>query len=220
MAFPGTYNISYYKGDTFEFNVYPKDSSGAVFNMTSFDSTAKFTISEQRGSLTPTATGIAIIAGTKDYVACVIPPIEGAKLDASKTYVYDVQISYSSNPYDYVYTLLTGNISVTNDVTLVGALSAPNAPTNVTVTASTSDSITITWAAPTAGSEVTNYQVAYSTTPLDPESYIPVTPLLSSGTLTYTFTGLTPSTLYGLAVLSVNAGGSSAPAGTSGSTTA
>ena len=220
MAFPGTYNISYYKGDTFVFNIYPKDSSGAVFNMTSYDTNAKFTISDQRGSLTPTATGIATISGTKDYVTCVIPPTEGAKLDAATTYVYDVQISYASSPYDQVYTLLTGNISVTNDVTLAGALALPGAPTNVTVTETTSTTATITWGAPITGGAVASYQVAYSTTPLDPLSYIPITPVLSSGTLTYTFTDLTPSTLYGFAVVAINASGNGLPGSTTGSTTA
>ena len=37
MAFPGTLNINYYKGDTYEFNIYPKKSTdGSAFDLTSF----------------------------------------------------------------------------------------------------------------------------------------------------------------------------------------
>lgn len=212
MAFPGTYNISYYKGDTFEFNVYPKDSAGATFSLNDY-TTAKFTIAESRGSQNQII-GQATISGTKDYVTCVIPPNLGSVLDATKTYVYDVQVGYPSSPYDYVYTLLTGNISITEDVTLSGASNyVPNAPTDFIVTAHDSTTATITWAAPAGGAPVSGYYVGKSTTPLDPESYQPPTALLSASTFTYTFTGLTPSTLYGLAVQAYNDGGPSTPAG-------
>jgi len=36
MAFPGTYNISYYKGDTYEFRIYPKTADGDVFDLTPY----------------------------------------------------------------------------------------------------------------------------------------------------------------------------------------
>ena len=212
MAFPGTYNISYYKGDTFEFNVYPKDSSGATFSLNDY-TTAKFTIAESRGSET-LIIGQATISGTKDYVTCAIPPTVGATLNAAKTYVYDVQVGYTSSPYDYVYTLLTGNISITEDVTLSGASNyVPNAPRNFTITAHDSTTATVTWAAPAGGPPVTGYYLGKSTTPLDAESYQPPAGTVGSSVFTYTFTGLTPSTLYGLAVQAYNDGGPSAPAG-------
>ena len=51
MSFPGTYNINYYKGDTFEFRVYPKDSSGAPFDLTGYQSSdVKFSIAAARGA--------------------------------------------------------------------------------------------------------------------------------------------------------------------------
>jgi hypothetical protein len=212
MAFPGTYNISYYSGDTYEFNVYPKDSSGATFNLNDYN-TAKFTIAESRGAST-IIVAQAEISGTKDYVACAIPPNVGSTLDPSKTYVYDVQVGYPASPYDYVYTLLTGNISVTEDVTPSGAANyAPNAPIDFEVTAFTSTTATVTWAAPVGGTPVTGYYVGKSTTPLDAESYAPPTADLGPGIFTYTFTGLSPSTLYGLAVQAYNDGGPGLPAG-------
>lgn len=36
MTFPATYNINYYLGDTHEFKVYPKDSSGAAFPLATY----------------------------------------------------------------------------------------------------------------------------------------------------------------------------------------
>ena len=38
MAFPGTYNFNYYKGDTFEIIVKPKTSDGNPIDLTDFDS--------------------------------------------------------------------------------------------------------------------------------------------------------------------------------------
>ena len=66
MAFPGTYNFSYYKGDTYQFLVFPKDSSGNTFDLSSFTA-SKFTIATKRGVASAVATGlIAIIkAGEK-----------------------------------------------------------------------------------------------------------------------------------------------------------
>lgn len=59
MAFPGTYNINYYKGDTFEFNVYPKNSDGTAFNLNTDPAySATFTIATKRGSASTTQTGL------------------------------------------------------------------------------------------------------------------------------------------------------------------
>ena len=193
MAFPGTYNISYYRGDSYEFNVYPKTSSGNAFSLTDYAS-AVFTIATARGSssLLPTTftatleedslvvtltsgdtaslrvgqkitgvtgtgefadgviiasitasdsftvssahltdgavsfridqtySGFAEISSDKTYVKCVITPEVGKYLDASKAYVYDVQIgdNVAAVDYDISYTLLTGNISVTEEVSV------------------------------------------------------------------------------------------------------
>ena len=119
MAFPGELNINYYKGDTHEFKVYPQNTSGAVYSLTDF-SNATFTIAESRG-LAGVASQInasARISTDGTNVTCAITPENGALMDASKTYVYDIQV-YAQGPstYDKVFTLLTGSISVTDDVT-------------------------------------------------------------------------------------------------------
>lgn len=195
MAFPGTFNISYYRGDTYEFRIYPKTSSGAAFDLTSFSDSAsdyvKFTIATARGAsaigsvefqatlvagqsevvLTSGNTvqlsigqllypvsgsgefaanvrvvsiesstsftvdaphetngavvfkvvssydGIASVSADKTYINCTIPPTVGTYLLPNTTYVYDVEIKNSASPYDYIYTVLTGNISVTDQIT-------------------------------------------------------------------------------------------------------
>lgn len=195
MAFPGTYNISYYKGDTFEFDVYPKNSSGTAFDLAGYATeSAIFTIAAARGKSSVVKTGLvatvsasadkrkivlttgttaglkvgllltqtegagalgaacritSIVSSTEltvsvdhattgsvtfeaderytgyatiisDHIRCAIRPDDAKLLDATKTYVYDVQISDSATPYPYVYTLLNGTISITEEVTLVG----------------------------------------------------------------------------------------------------
>jgi hypothetical protein len=118
MAFPGTYNISYYKGDTFEFNIYPKDSTGQPFNLAGYNVT--FTIASSRGpSPQVSVDAYAVIPPDAASVRCAILPSDAAQLLATGTYVYDVEITKEDEelPYPLVYTLLTGTITVTSDVT-------------------------------------------------------------------------------------------------------
>jgi hypothetical protein len=122
MAFPGTYNFNYYAGDTFEFFVYPKNSSGGVFDdLSNYE--PLFLVSTSRGasasvikSLDPSDVLATIEDG--EYVSCTIKPDGGRKLTAP-SYLYDLQIentSASSSSFGKVFTLLTGTISVTQDV--------------------------------------------------------------------------------------------------------
>ena len=48
MAFPGELNINYYKGDTYEFSIYPKNADGSAMNLTNY--LPQFTISLARGT--------------------------------------------------------------------------------------------------------------------------------------------------------------------------
>jgi len=133
MAFPGTYNINYYKGDTYEFSIYPKTADGSSFDLTSFvydhdnnpatnlfDS-ARFYFAETRGG--SNAPGYhqcyAKISDDKRYIICAIRPADAEYLDPTKTYVYDVQVSKPINGGEYpmVITLVTGTITVTDQVT-------------------------------------------------------------------------------------------------------
>lgn len=125
MAFPGELNINYYKGDTHEFKVYPQETNGSIFYLNDYNN-ATFTIATERGA-NPTATesmptgkmfGHASIDGSGTYITCAITPENGELMDSSVTYVYDVQVyAPGSGTYDKIFTLLTGSISVTDDVT-------------------------------------------------------------------------------------------------------
>jgi hypothetical protein len=120
MAFPGTYNFSYYAGDTFEFFIYPKNSVGGVFDDLG-NYSPKFTIATSRGSLedvvlqsSSSAQLVSVIDPTDTYISCTIKPDGGRQL-SGQSYVYDVEIEHDSN--GKVHTLLTGTISVTQDIT-------------------------------------------------------------------------------------------------------
>jgi hypothetical protein len=126
MAFPGTFNINYYRGDTYEFRIYPKDANGNPFVLTGYNLTegVKFTMSTERGEngILDQLEGYAKISSDGSYIDCAILPSNGDDMDLSSNYVYDVEIFKTGTPYPLVTTLLTGTISVTEQVT--GALEA------------------------------------------------------------------------------------------------
>ena len=146
MAFPATYDFNYYKGDTFEFRIYPKKSDGTVFDLSQFyiptnyastpddvtdavapyDS-AQFTISTVRGSAGTPIKCFARVSDDNTFVQCAIRPTDSATLVAGTEYVYDVEVKKpaglsGSGQYEIVQTLLTGTIRITDQVT--GATSA------------------------------------------------------------------------------------------------
>jgi hypothetical protein len=215
MSFPGTYNINYYKGDTFEFRVYPKDNAGNAFSLSGF-STVSFTISnilgEGPGKVTIDAYAAVDPSG---FILCAIRPEDAELMVAGTTYVYDVEMKRVANPYDYVYTLLSGSITVTEEVTLADVLVPPGTPGAMTLSNITSTSVTCTWTA-SAGT-IDEYVIALLSNPLDETSIIE-THELSPTTLTYTFTGLTPATTYGFGVVASNTAGNSSPSGNFGTT--
>lgn len=112
MAFPGTYNFNYYRGDTAEFVIQPKTSNGEAFDLTGY--TANFTIATARGIGGTSAT--AVVNDVTNIITCTIVPSVGRALVAG-TYVYDVQITNETPNPDVIFTLLTGTITVTNDIT-------------------------------------------------------------------------------------------------------
>jgi hypothetical protein len=126
MAFPAVFNISYYRGDTYEFRIYPKDASGNQFPLVGYNpiSGVKFTMSTERGEdgISDQLQGYARISTDGTYIDCAILPLNGIAMDFSLNYVYDVQVFKAGTPYDLVTTLLTGTISVTEQIT--GALEA------------------------------------------------------------------------------------------------
>lgn len=111
MAFPSTYDFNYYRGDTAQFVARPKNANdGSFFELT--DYSASFTIADQRGAEGTQYDADAVVNETTDIVTCTISPTVGRQL-AAGTYVYDVQIDNGVE----IYTLLTGTITVTDDIT-------------------------------------------------------------------------------------------------------
>jgi hypothetical protein len=120
MAFPSTYNILYYKGDTLEFRIHPKDSAGNTLDLEPYEGNEKFTIAPVRGNPTNQRVAFAKISDDKTYILCAITPAVGLQLTAGTTYYYDVQIDKSGpegSTYGYVHTLLTGTVTVQEHIT-------------------------------------------------------------------------------------------------------
>jgi hypothetical protein len=111
MAFPGTYNFNYYRGDRYEFVIRPKTANGDAFNVSGYS--AAFFVADARGEGQTQYEMQAVVDGDADTVTCTILPGAGEELVAG-TYVYDVQIDSGAT---LVYTLLTGSITVTDDIT-------------------------------------------------------------------------------------------------------
>lgn len=112
MAFPATYNFNYYKGDTYQFVIRPKNSDSSPFIVSGYS--AIFTIATARGSGATQYTATATVDTVNNLITCTISATTGATIPAGTSYVYDVQISNSAN---IVHTLLTGTLSVTEQVT-------------------------------------------------------------------------------------------------------
>ncbi len=111
MAFPGTYNFNYYRGDTFQFIVRPKDAAGDQFDLTGYSSI--FTIANQRGTGATQYAATSVVNSADDIVTCTISASTGRNLIPTTSWVYDVQITDGTN----IFTLLTGTITSTDDIT-------------------------------------------------------------------------------------------------------
>jgi hypothetical protein len=111
MAFPGTYNFNYYRGDTFALTLNPKDSAGTAFNLTGYS--AIFTIADKRGTGAIQYTGTTSINTGTSTITCTLPASTGRNLAQGTTWVYDIQITNGVA----IYTILTGTITPTDDIT-------------------------------------------------------------------------------------------------------
>lgn len=211
MAFPGTYNINYYYGDTYEFNVIPKKTDGSSFGLTTTEWSAKFTIAPTRGAALADQISCYAIIQDSSTIRCAIRPEDALNLDSSIQYVYDVEISKAAEPFDIVYTVLTGNLTITRDITTPesGAPEPiPNNPTDLVIGTITDTTIPVSWTAPAEGGAVTDYKVAiipFTTDSATLESAIEnATVTISADQTSYTFFGLTENTDYSVLILSIN----------------
>jgi hypothetical protein len=80
MSFPGTYNISYYYGDTLEFRVFPKNSAGDPFDLSTFN-LSRFTIAPNRNSpIEDQIVCFAQVSADNTNVFCAIRPEDSTNL--------------------------------------------------------------------------------------------------------------------------------------------
>ena len=177
MDYPGTYNFSYYRGDTLEFKVYPKTASGSPFNLAGY--TADFNIATSRGL--PSSQQISpFIAISPDgtFITCAITPSDGELLTAGTPYVYDIEVRKLNDlNYPKVYTLLTGDISVIEQITRLpeATVTLPNAPINFTAVEGQPGQVDLNWDAPTTGDLPTSYNIYGKAPALGVADYVPVT---------------------------------------------
>jgi hypothetical protein len=143
MAFPAIFDFNYYKGDTFEFRIYPKKNDGTVFDLSQYKvptnfandpdflttsastyDSAQFTIATARGVISTDPAiqqpirCFARVSDDNTHVLCAIRPSDAATLLAGTEYVYDVEVrkpsgTPGSGTYELVHTLVTGTITVT-----------------------------------------------------------------------------------------------------------
>jgi hypothetical protein len=116
MAFPASYNFSYYQGDKYEFVLRPKQANGEAFDLSGY--TGLFTVATARGNADAVIgesqeVDIDANAGT---VTVAIEPSFGTTLTGN-SYLYDVEISASASSGSNIFTLVTGTISITRDIT-------------------------------------------------------------------------------------------------------
>lgn len=113
MAFPGNYNFTYYRGDTHEFEIVLKTANNQDFPLDEYENII-FKIATRRGSIESQITGTTERVGT-NTIKCTIPSSVGRNMVPPR-YVYDVQITDTTFNPNIIYTVLTGEITVLNDI--------------------------------------------------------------------------------------------------------
>ena len=211
MAFPGTLNINYYKGDTYEFRIYPKIADGTLFDLTEYFVT--FTMANQRGS----GDGVTQVPGFAEKqgdgsILCTITPTAGQQI--SNGWVYDVEVFKPQEPgddYPIVYTVLTGNISVQNQVTITPNITVdlPGSPTELIVYEDPAGTVNVSWEAPATGDPATFYNIYGKAPLLGATEYIQITSIEETEYSANAVFGVPfqPGVQYFIKVTSVNAAG-------------
>lgn len=191
MAFPGKYDFNYYKGDTFEFKIYPKTTAGSAFSLEGYE--AQFNIATARGLAAELQIpAYAQISPDKTYITCAITPAEGNQLSAGTQYVYDIEIrNMAATPYPLVHTLLNGSITLTEQVTNIveQAITVPAPVTGLTLDENPAGTVNISWTAPATGSAPTLYNIYGKAPALGVSSYIPID-TVNAPTTTYSVSSI------------------------------
>lgn len=113
MTMPAYNSFELYKGDTLRFSL-TLQNSGSAFNIptgTVFSGAVK-----KKGSSTNTAMfNTDILSASSGKILFTLDSNNSSLLDSTKSWIYDVQMI---NTASVVTTLMTGNIFVTDEVTL------------------------------------------------------------------------------------------------------
>jgi hypothetical protein len=115
LSFPANFNIRYYKGDLYQFVIRPKTSAGDPFPISDSTHQAFFYASTSRGGSSENTFTLSatIVAGN---VVATILSSDVSKFNQGNNYFYDVSVQKISDPNE-VYTLLTGSLTITPDIT-------------------------------------------------------------------------------------------------------
>ena len=114
MAIPKEYDFNYYAGDSYQLVLYPKNDDGSQFDLSNYS--GLFTISTERGNpLADVFSASVQISASPSRVVAAITSENGSLLSGA-SYVYDIELIDLDHP-DEVYTFVTGNIGVQQQVT-------------------------------------------------------------------------------------------------------
>lgn len=116
MSFPAIYNIQYYKGDVYQFVIRPKQANGDPFPISDSTHNAFFRISTSRGGPIANTRNAQAVIENGNIIATIVPSL-GSALSATTPYFYDVSVQGKPPNSDQIYTLLTGTLTVTQDIT-------------------------------------------------------------------------------------------------------
>lgn len=111
---PATYNITYYRGDSFSLTIKVYDANGQPLDMNAWTGVT-FGLNKERGSYTNTIGLGAVLNKSQSLITCSISTGTGDTLSGS--YFYDVTLyKLSANVVTSEYTVMTGSLTVVNDV--------------------------------------------------------------------------------------------------------
>ena len=114
MSIPKEYDFNYYAGDSYQLVLYPKNEDGTQYDLSNYS--GLFTVSIQRGNPETDIFSIPVqISASPSRIIAAINPESGVLLSGA-SYVYDIELVDSEYP-DEVYTFVTGNIGVQQQVT-------------------------------------------------------------------------------------------------------
>ncbi len=114
-----TSHLSVSRGDAKEYQVTVQDSAGTIIDLTNY--TAKFTVrlnpldtTAVIAKTTPSGSGIEITNPTGGILKIILSGTDST-IDPKK-YVYDLEITNTGGQPDERYTVLSGNFTITSDV--------------------------------------------------------------------------------------------------------